>query len=477
MESPEARKTGLNLPAGMSGTSLRLDTFSSLRSISNLSSSPSSKPSTCSDRFIPCRSSSRLHTFGLIEKPSPVKEGSNEAYSRLLKSELFGSDFVSPSPSSPAGAPPSPISPSKNMLRFKTDHSAPSSPFSPSILGQQSTFSSESSTPPKPPRKVPKTPHKVLDAPSLQDDFYLNLVDWSSQNVLAVGLGTCVYLWSASNSRVTKLCDLGPYDGVCSVQWTREGSFISVGTNLGQVQIWDGARCKKVRTMGGHQTRTGVLAWNSRILASGSRDRNILQHDMRVSSDFVGKLVGHKSEVCGLKWSCDDRELASGGNDNQLLVWNQHSQQPVLRLTEHTAAVKAIAWSPHQSSLLVSGGGTADRCIRFWNTTNGHQLNSVDTGSQVCNLAWSKNVNELVSTHGYSQNQIMVWKYPSLAKVATLTGHSMRVLYLAMSPDGQTIVTGAGDETLRFWNIFPSMKAPAPVKDTGLWSLGRTQIR
>jgi WD40 repeat protein len=36
---------------------------------------------------------------------------------------------------------------------------------------------------------------------------------------------------------------------------------------------------------------------------------------------------------------------------------------------------------------------------------------------QVCNLAWSKNVNELVSTHGYSQNQIMVWKYPSLAKV------------------------------------------------------------
>lgn len=29
------------------------------------------------------------------------------------------------------------------------------------------------------------------------------------------------------------------------------------------------------------------------------------------------------------------------------------------------------------------------------------------------------------------------------------------VLYLAMSPDGQTVVTGAGDETLRFWNIFP----------------------
>ena len=34
----------------------------------------------------------------------------------------------------------------------------------------------------------------------------------------------------------------------------------------------------------------------------------------------------------------------------------------------------------------------------------------------------------------------------------------MRVLYLTMSPDGSTIVTGAGDETLRFWNVFPSSK-------------------
>jgi len=45
-----------------------------------------------------------------------------------------------------------------------------------------------------------------------------------------------------------------------------------------------------------------------------------------------------------------------------------------------------------------------------------------------------------------------------MQKQATLTGHTYRVLYLAMSPDGQSIVTGAGDETLRFWNIFPQAK-------------------
>jgi cell division cycle 20-like protein 1 (cofactor of APC complex) len=37
-------------------------------------------------------------------------------------------------------------------------------------------------------RKISKIPFKVLDAPSLQDDFYLNLIDWSSSNILAVAL-------------------------------------------------------------------------------------------------------------------------------------------------------------------------------------------------------------------------------------------------------------------------------------------------
>jgi hypothetical protein len=69
------------------------------------------------------------------------------------------------------------------------------------------------------------SPLKVLDAPELQDDFYLNLVDWSSQNVLSVGLGSCVYLWSACTSQVTRLCDLsGDGNSVTSVAWNERVS-------------------------------------------------------------------------------------------------------------------------------------------------------------------------------------------------------------------------------------------------------------
>jgi len=104
--------------------------------------------------------------------------------------------------------------------------------------------------------------------------------------------------------------------------------------------------------MEGHRLRVGALAWSSSMLSSGSRDKSILQRDIRAQEDFVSKLSGHKSEVrlpsffclvktfsfhqtsffllccflvettylqvCGLKWSYDNRELASGGNDNRV---------------------------------------------------------------------------------------------------------------------------------------------------------------
>ncbi|KAI9817821.1 MAG: substrate-specific activator of APC-dependent proteolysis [Pycnora praestabilis] len=308
-------------------------------------------------------------------------------------------------------------------------------------------------SPRKAPRAVSKVPYKVLDAPDLADDFYLNLVDWGSSNVLGVGLGSCVYMWNSQSGRVTKLCDLGD-DVVTSVSWIQRGSHVSIGTNKGFVQIWDAERCKRLRTMTGHTARVGALAWNDHILTSGSRDRLIFHRDVRQPDQYLRKLVGHKQEVCGLRWNVEDGQLASGGNDNKLMVWDKVSEQPLWKFSEHTAAVKAIAWSPHQHGLLASGGGTADRRIKFWNTLTGSLVQEIDTGSQVCNLAWSKNSNEIVSTHGYSQNQIVVWKYPSMTQVVSLTGHTYRVLYLAMSPDGQVIVTGAGDETLRFWNCF-----------------------
>ncbi|OXU30723.1 hypothetical protein TSAR_002008 [Trichomalopsis sarcophagae] len=439
--------------------------------------SPTKMSNNSFDRFIPTRLGNNWQTTfsmisesnrtGVVNKKTRENngEGSRDgiAYSCLLKNELLGASIEDVKGQCEERRILSPLA-GKNLFKFTTPTKDKAlldqtSPYSLSPLSAKSQKLLRS--PRKATRKISRIPFKVLDAPELQDDFYLNLVDWSSQNVLSVGLGSCVYLWSACTSQVTRLCDLsGDGNSVTSVAWNERGNLVAVGTNLGYIQVWDVAVNKQVNKLQGHSARVGALAWNGEVLSSGSRDRLILLRDVRTPCLVSERKLGaHRQEVCGLKWSPDNQYLASGGNDNRLYVWNLHSLSPVQTYTEHLAAVKAIAWSPHHHGLLASGGGTADRCIRFWNTLTGQPMQCVDTGSQVCNLAWSKHSSELVSTHGYSQNQILVWKYPSLTQVAKLTGHSYRVLYLAMSPDGEAIVTGAGDETLRFWNVFSKARS------------------
>ncbi|KAK6310739.1 hypothetical protein J4Q44_G00187940 [Coregonus suidteri] len=146
-------------------------------------------------------------------------------------------------------------------------------------------------------------------------------------------------------------------------------------------------------------------------------------------------------------WSPDGRYLASGGNDNLVYVWpgvqegSGQGSSSVHRFSEHQGAVKALAWCPWQPNILASGGGTSDRHIRIWNVNSGSCISALDTQSQVSSLMFAPNYKELVSSHGYAHDNVVIWKYPSLTKVAELNGHKARVLNITMSPDCSTIAT------------------------------------
>ncbi|KAH7571458.1 hypothetical protein ACOSP7_014066 [Xanthoceras sorbifolium] len=335
-----------------------------------------------------------------------------------------------------------------------------------------STSSLHQPKPTKPRRHIPQTSERTLDAPDLVDDYYLNLLDWGSSNVLAICLGSTVYLWDASDGSTSELVTIDDENGpVTSVSWAPDGRHIAIGLNNSEVQLWDSTANRQLRSLkGGHRSRVGSLAWNNHILTTGGMDGKIINNDVRIRDHVVETYRGHTQEVCGLKWSASGQQLASGGNDNLLHIWDRSTAssnsatQWLHRLEEHTSAVKALAWCPFQGNLLATGGGGGDRCIKFWNTHTGACLNSIDTGSQVCALLWNKNERELLSSHGFTQNQLTLWKYPSMVKTAELTGHTSRVLFMAQSPDGCTVATAAADETLRFWNVFgaPEVAKPAP---------------
>ncbi|XP_024021063.1 cell division cycle 20.2, cofactor of APC complex-like [Morus notabilis] len=404
------------------------------------------------DRFIPNRSAMDFDyahymlTEGRKGMENPVSSSpSREAYRKQL-AETFNMNR-------------------SRILAFKNKPPTPVDPF------PHEMTSAPQDKPAKSRRHIPQSSERTLDAPDIVDDYYLNLLDWGSANVLAIALGNTVYLWDATNGSTSELVTIDDENGpVTSVSWAPDGRHIAIGLNNSDVQLWDSTANRQLRTLrGGHRRRVGSLAWNNHILTTGGMDGWIINNDVRVRSHIVEIYRGHEQEVCGLKWSASGQQLASGGNDNLLHIWERSmassnsATQWLHRLEDHTSAVKALAWCPFQSNLLVSGGGGGDRCIKFWNTHTGACVNSVDTGSQVCALLWNKNERELLSSHGFTQNQLTLWKYPSMVKMAELTGHTSRVLFMAQSPDGCTVASAAGDETLRFWNVFgvPEVVKPA----------------
>ena len=113
------------------------------------------------------------------------------------------------------------------------------------------------------------------------DNYYLNLLDWSSKNVVAIALGNTVYLWHAASGAIEELMQVSQDNGpVTSLSWGPDGKHIGIGLGNGEVQLWDSTSLSKIRTMKGHTARVGSLAWNSGpILSSGSRDTCIFNHD------------------------------------------------------------------------------------------------------------------------------------------------------------------------------------------------------
>lgn len=304
-------------------------------------------------------------------------------------------------------------------------------------------------------RRVATAPERVLDAPGLVDDYYLNLLDWSSSNQVAIGLERNVYVWSAEAGTVNCLLETSPDTYVSSVKWSGDGAYISVGLGTGEVQIWDVEEGTKLRSMHGHESRVSVMGWNKHTLSTGARSGLVFNHDVRIAQHKVAELISHTSEVCGLEWRADGSQLATGGNDNLVSIWDaRHLAVPKFAKTNHKAAVKALSWCPWQPNMLATGGGSYDRHIHFWNTTSGARMNSIDTGSQVTSLRWSPHHKEIVSTSGFPDNSLSIWSYPTLVRTVEVPAHETRVLHSCLSPDGQMLATAAADESLKFWKIF-----------------------
>ena len=174
------------------------------------------------------------------------------------------------------------------------------------------------------PRRVARAkahaPFRVLDAPSLRNDFYSNLVSWSAVtgNIL-VGLGCAVYLWSDTRGAVnvlhyTYLQSRG--DFVTCVSFSPFNRYLIVGTKQGRLLLFDQIEDEEPLLEGGYKP----ICVNSDKSLSGVCCIEWLEKDYRTTM-LIGQENGNV-HVIELKLDFPDPGALEGENFEELGIAN-----------------------------------------------------------------------------------------------------------------------------------------------------------
>ncbi|ORY86809.1 WD40-repeat-containing domain protein [Protomyces lactucae-debilis] len=300
-------------------------------------------------------------------------------------------------------------------------------------------------------------PFRVLDAPSLSEDFYSSVIAWSSGSQLAVGIHADVHLWSekSSHKQISGLTMDGDHitvhAPVTSLAYSLNNKWIAIGRRDGTLHLHTKISDVKPATIM-LDGDLGCLAFRPRLVAAheeehllvGGCNGHVHHYVFSISTREAGvqyRLLGvarrgHREQVTGLAWSSDGEQYASGGNDNTCYLYdaqNLFTPKYCFRF-----AVKALAFCPWFRDLLAAGGGATDKTIRFFNTRTGQMISKFDAQAQVTSLHWSPEYKELAATFGYcafalrTQPSASPSKIPACRRAAVYAYPSMKCI-LSMS--------------------------------------------
>lgn len=73
----------------------------------------------------------------------------------------------------------------------------------------------------------------------------------------------------------------------------------------------------------------------------------------------------------------------------------------------------------------------------------------------ICSLQWAEKKRHVVTGHGLPHHKVIswMWEFPSLSPIYQFTGHSDRVLHLALNPDNTRIFSTAADQRFHIWDL------------------------
>ncbi|MDZ8258093.1 TIR domain-containing protein [Nostoc sp. ChiQUE01b] len=245
------------------------------------------------------------------------------------------------------------------------------------------------------------------------------------------------------------------FAGVRSVAISPDGQIIASGSEDNTIKLWNLETKQEIRTLSEHSSlvRAVTFSLDGKILVSCSNDKSIKLWNWKTGEE-IGTLTGHSKEVTTVAISPNGETLASGSDDKTIKLWSLKTKQEICTLSGHSGYVQSVAFSPDGQTL--ASGGT-DYTIKLWSISTYKEILSLADSINVRSVAISPNGQTLAS--GNLNSEVKVWNLPTGKLRQTLSGHldsffGSGVLSVAISPDGRILASGCNlDKTIKLWNL------------------------
>ena len=238
-----------------------------------------------------------------------------------------------------------------------------------------------------------------------------------------------------------------------------------LGTNLrNETKVWDVSKpdepiAEFTAPKGPSDwVRHEVFAPTGDRLAAGSREGTVYVWNFQNPEDPT-LLMGHTDYIHSLAFSPDGKRLVSGARDGTTRLWDVEIGEQLATLPlDGPRTTMEIAFSP--CGKIIAGG--MDNEIRLWCAEQLTVLRTIpqsEHNQRTYALAFSPCGKYLVSgtwwQQGMEKMAIRLWDVATGENIHTFWGHTSDLQFLAFSPDGTLLASGADDGTILLWDVKP----------------------
>ncbi|KAI9358553.1 WD40-repeat-containing domain protein, partial [Zopfochytrium polystomum] len=272
------------------------------------------------------------------------------------------------------------------------------------------------------------------------------------QQIVSASRDRTVRIWDARTGQ--ELHKLQKHTlAVTSVACSANFELVASGSQDCTVRVWSTALGAELLTLEGHDGPVWAVAFTpdrAARVVSASADKSVKIWDLATRS-VVRTLLGHTDEVLAVAVSPDAALIASGGEDKTVRVWVAATGDLLAALDGHAGSVNAVGFSPDREVLL---SGSDDGSLGMWELISGGgsfaRMHRLEIHYAVLSAAFSPDGQYVVA--GSFDKTVRIRSAANGTELRRLAGHTAQVRSVAVSPNGRFVASGSADRTIRIWD-------------------------